>query len=64
MKSRCFWRSTAIRITEVVAELLDNAVINRLGDDFDKLPIWEKVKEQFDIATRLEVSFWGMGLRP
>jgi thiaminase/transcriptional activator TenA len=47
-----------------VAELLDNAVINRLGDGFETLPIWENVKEQFDTATRLEVSFWGMGLRP
>lgn len=47
-----------------VAELLDNAVINRLGDGFEALPIWENVKEKFDIATRLEVSFWDMGLRP
>lgn len=47
-----------------VAELLDNAVINRLGEGFETLPLWDNVKEQFDIATRLEVSFWEMGLNP
>lgn len=47
-----------------VAELLDNAVINRLGVGFETLPLWDNVKEQFDIATRLEVSFWEMGLNP
>lgn len=47
-----------------VAELLDNAVLNRLGEGFETLPLWDKVKEQFDIATRLEVSFWEMGLNP
>lgn len=45
-------------------QLLDRAVISRFGENYTELPIWGKLKSQFDIATRLEVDFWGMGLRP
>lgn len=44
-------------------QLLDKAVISRFGRNYAELPIWNKLKSQFDIATRLEVDFWGMGLR-
>lgn len=44
-------------------KLFDNAIERRLGRNFDQLPIWKKLEEQFDIATHLEVGFWGMGLR-
>lgn len=44
-------------------QLLDKAVISRFGENYAELPVWNKLKSQFDIATRLEVDFWGMGLR-
>lgn len=44
-------------------QLLDKAVISRFGEDYTDLPIWNKLKSQFDIATRLEVGFWSMGIR-
>lgn len=44
-------------------KLLDQAVISRFGKKYTELPIWNKLKSQFDIATRLEADFWRMGLR-
>ncbi|MEW7007173.1 thiaminase II [Lentilitoribacter sp. EG35] len=44
-------------------QLLDQAVINRFGKNYTQLPIWNKLISQFNIATRLEVDFWNMGLR-
>lgn len=43
-------------------QLLDRAVISRFGENYTELPIWNKLISQFDIATRLEVDFWTMGL--
>ena len=47
-----------------VGKLLDNAVASRLGDHFEQTPMLDKLSNIFDTATRLEVSFWGMGLNP
>lgn len=49
-------------ICQDVGQLLDRAVKRRFGDQFQTLPIWSKLQQQFDVATRLEVSFWNMGM--
>lgn len=51
-------------ICKNAGKLLDQAVISRLGDGFENIPVWAKIKQNFDTATRLEVSFWDMSLRP
>ncbi|MCT4557619.1 MAG: thiaminase II [Pelagimonas sp.] len=47
-----------------VGEMLDAAVIRRLGADFDTSPRWSRLCDRFRTATELEVSFWQMGLTP
>lgn len=47
-----------------VGELIDSVAMNRLGDDVASSPRWEKLCQRFATATRLEVGFWDMGLRP
>ncbi|GAA6210013.1 thiaminase II [Cognatishimia sp. WU-CL00825] len=49
--------------TEVGA-LIDAAVARRLGSDPTSSPRWQYLCKRFDTATRLEVSFWDMGLKP
>ena len=44
--------------------LIDGAVVRRLGDDPTTSPRWSALQARFDMATRLEVSFWDMGLTP
>lgn len=46
-----------------VGALLDKAVTQRLGPDPQASPRWQKLCHRFTTATRLEVSFWDMGLR-
>lgn len=46
-----------------VADMLENAVAARLGDDPLASPRWPALSERFRTATRLEVGFWDMGLR-
>lgn len=45
-----------------VAEMLDQAVADRLGPEPQKLPRWQGLQKRFSMATRLEVDFWQMGL--
>ena len=47
-----------------VGALLDQALERRIGADFQKSPRWERLTDRFITATRLEVGFWDMGLRP
>lgn len=49
-------------ICQDAGKLLDRAVIRRFGDQFQTLPLWFKFQQQFDVATRLEVGFWDMGM--
>ena len=44
--------------------LIDAALIRRLGEDYAKTPLWAALSKHFDTTTRLEVSFWDMGLTP
>lgn len=47
-----------------VGELLDEALTRRVGPDFEASPRWERLCQTFDMATRLEVGFWQMGMTP
>lgn len=44
--------------------LIDSALTRRLGDDWERQPRWKRLCERFETATRLEESFWDMGLQP
>lgn len=46
-----------------VGELIDAAAMRRLGADWENQPRWVALTKRFETATRLEVGFWGMGLR-
>jgi thiaminase/transcriptional activator TenA len=46
-----------------VGQMIDGAVARRLGDDPQNAARWGQLQERFTMATRLEVAFWGMGLR-
>ncbi len=45
-----------------VGALIDNAVASRLGA-LESSPRAKSLAGRFEVATRLEVDFWGMGLR-
>ncbi|MEX0317716.1 MAG: thiaminase II [Ruegeria sp.] len=47
-----------------VGALLDGALIRRLDEGYDQLPVWSRLCKTFEMATRLEVGFWQMGLTP
>ncbi|APX90766.1 thiaminase II [Brevirhabdus pacifica] len=47
-----------------VGALIDRAVKIRLGDEPAATPRWQALQHRFKTATRLEVAFWDMGLRP
>ncbi len=47
-----------------VGALIDTALTRRLGPDFTSTPRWRSLCTRFETATRLEVGFWDMGLRP
>jgi thiaminase/transcriptional activator TenA len=47
-----------------VGALIDAALIHRLGPDWPNLPRAQSLAARFATATRLEVGFWDMGLRP
>ena len=47
-----------------VGALIDDAVQRRLGDDPQANPRWQALCQRFGVATKLEVGFWDMGLRP
>ncbi|SDE15678.1 thiaminase II [Limimaricola pyoseonensis] len=45
-----------------VGALIDAAVARRLGTVPETSPRWPRLCARFDMATRLEADFWGMGL--
>lgn len=47
-----------------VGALIDSAVARRLGDAPEQSPRWARLCQHFTMATKLEVSFWDMGLTP
>jgi len=47
-----------------VGEMLEAALIHRLGPDYETSPRWGRLCQTFRTATKLEVSFWQMGLTP
>lgn len=44
-------------------KLFDQAAIDRIGADFEQSPRWQRLCEIFATASRLEASFWQMGLK-
>ncbi|MBM2294380.1 thiaminase II [Sulfitobacter pseudonitzschiae] len=46
-----------------VGQMIDGAVMRRLGPDFATSARWPALQDRFATATRLEVAFWDMGLR-
>lgn len=46
-----------------VGQMIDTAVARRLGPDPTGSPRWPHLQARFETATKLEVAFWGMGLR-
>lgn len=51
-------------VCHAVGALLDGAITRRLGDTPETSPRWSTLQERFHVATRLEVGFWDMGLKP
>jgi thiaminase (transcriptional activator TenA) len=47
-----------------VGALIDGALHRRIGPDWQAAPRWPELCTRFATATRLEVGFWDMGLRP
>ena len=46
-----------------VGNLLDKAILDRLGNNFENNIIWPKLNKIFLTATKLEINFWEMSLR-
>lgn len=46
-----------------VGSLIDGALVRRLGETWDATPRAARLAARFETATRLEVGFWGMGVR-
>lgn len=51
-------------LCSVVGSMLDGAVVDRLGPEWRDSPRMASLADRFATATRLEVGFWDMGLRP
>ncbi|MEO0372948.1 MAG: TenA family protein, partial [Pseudomonadota bacterium] len=47
-----------------VGDMLEAALIRRLGEDYASTPRFARLCDTFRTATELEVSFWQMGLTP
>ncbi len=47
-----------------VGELIEAALVRRLGENYDASPRWARLCKTFRTATELEVNFWQMGLTP
>lgn len=43
-----------------LGNLIDKAVVSRLGDNYEKTGRWQALVQHFETATRLERDFWGM----
>ncbi|MBH69269.1 MAG: thiaminase II [Rhodospirillaceae bacterium] len=50
------------KVCSSVGSLIDQAVELRLGVRAQEVPRWSRLEEHFNMATRLEVGFWQMGL--
>jgi len=50
------------RTCREVGNLIDAATVRRLGEMPESSPRWPRLCARFEMATRLEVDFWGMGL--
>lgn len=46
-----------------VGAMIDGAARRRLGDQPWATPRWNQLQHRFTTATRLEIGFWGMGMR-
>lgn len=46
-----------------IGQMIDAAVVRRLGDHPANSARWPQLQQRFATATRLEASFWDMGLR-
>lgn len=46
-----------------LGQAMDAALTGRLGADYETLPRWRTLAQRFATATRLEASFWQMGMR-
>lgn len=46
-----------------VGKLFDQAAKDRIGEDFENSPRWPRLCQIFATASRLEASFWQMGLK-
>ena len=46
-----------------IGKMLDLAIYDRLGKDFEKNIKWSKLKNTFLMATKLEINFWEMNLK-
>lgn len=46
-----------------IGAMFDAAVARRLGPDPTASPRWGQLQAAFDMATKLEIGFWDMGLR-
>lgn len=51
-------------LCKTVGAMIDSALERRLGADYMSSPRWNSLCDRFETATRLEVSFWDMGLNP
>ena len=47
-----------------IGNLLDESSKDRLGKDFANNTLWPKLEKTFLIATKLEIDFWEMSLKP
>lgn len=50
-------------VCDAVGSMIEGAMRARIGDTPETSPRWESLCERFEVATRLEVGFWDMGLR-
>ncbi|SIO11032.1 thiaminase II [Vannielia litorea] len=51
-------------LCRTVGEMLEAALIHRLGPEYETSPRWDRLCQTFRTATELEVNFWQMGLTP
>ncbi len=51
-------------LARATLDQLDRVAARRLGADFSAAPRWAQLAQTFRTATRLEIGFWDMGLKP
>lgn len=50
-------------LCNAISEFIDQVAAHKLGENPIAHPRWPGLSKKFDMATRLEVNFWSMGLR-